>query len=60
MQKNLTTLHDAFIEASSRITPRKAPLLSQTFAPVVLLLSFFIFSMAYFAQGIFAWSAGLA
>ena len=60
MQNTNTILKNAFNIASSRITPRKVSLFSQAIPIVVLVTSLLIFAMAYFAQGIFAWSAGLA
>ena len=53
-------LENAFLKASSRSNPRQATLKSQAIPLLILFASIFIFSMAYFAQGIFAWSAGLA
>lgn len=55
-----TALENAFKQQSSRLSPRKVSLFSQAIPLLVLGLSLFIFAMAYFAQGLFAWSAGLA
>lgn len=60
MQNTNNIFKNAFTSASSRLTPRKVPLFSQIIPIVVLVTSLLIFVMAYFAQGIFAWSAGLA
>ena len=53
-------LESAFSIASSRINPRKASIKSQLIPILILLISVFIFGLAYFVQGIFAWSAGLS
>lgn len=53
-------LENAFLKASSRLNPRRVSVRSQLIPVLVLISSLFIFAMAYFAKGIFAWSAGLA